>query len=94
MPLRTSRSHYRPRAASAASRTDDMLGSHRLPDTWSTIACGQRKTGAMWFDLAPDGKRAVILTSFVAQEAPKQEPEIVFLGNVFDYLRRTVPLGE
>ena len=42
----------------------------------------------------PDGKRALILTSVATPEAPRQEHEIVFLENFFDYLRRRVPLSK
>jgi len=52
------------------------------------------KTGATWFDIAPDGKRAVVLTPVASPEAPKQEHEVVFLFNFFDELRRRVPLAK
>jgi serine/threonine-protein kinase len=52
------------------------------------------KTAATWLDLAPDGKRAVVLTPVAAPETPKQEHEIAFLENFFDELRRRVPLGK
>jgi Tol biopolymer transport system component len=49
--------------------------------------------GTMW-DLAPDGKRVLVLTPGESAEAPKQEHEVVFLINFFDYLRQRVPVGK
>jgi hypothetical protein len=43
------------------------------------------------WDLAPDGKRVVVVTPIESTEAPKQEHEVVFLENFFDELRRKVP---
>ena len=43
-------------------------------------------------DLAPDGKRVLVATPVESAEAPKQEHEVVFLENFFDYLRQRVPL--
>jgi serine/threonine protein kinase/Tol biopolymer transport system component len=51
------------------------------------------KLDAQW-DLAPDGKRVVVVTPVESAEAPKQEHEVVFLENFFDELRRRVPLGK
>jgi hypothetical protein len=45
----------------------------------------------MW-DVAPDGKRVLVLTPVESAEAPKQEHEVVFLINFVDYLRQRVPL--
>jgi hypothetical protein len=45
-------------------------------------------------DLAPDGKRVVVVTPVASADAPKQEHEVVFLQNFFDELRRRVPLGK
>jgi len=50
---------------------------------------GFRNFNTTW-DLAPDGKRALVLTLV---EAPK-EHEIVVLLNFFDELRRKVPVGK
>jgi hypothetical protein len=50
------------------------------------------KLGGRAWGLAPDGKRAVVLTPVESAEAPKQEHEVVFLFNFFDELRRRVPL--
>jgi hypothetical protein len=46
------------------------------------------KLGGTQWDLAPDGKRVVVVTSVESVEAPKQEHEIVMLLNFFDELRR------
>lgn len=45
--------------------------------------------GGKQFDLAPDGKRVVVLTPV---DTPKAEHEVVLLENFFDYLRRRVPV--
>jgi len=50
-------------------------------------------TNGVW-DLAPDGKRVVVLTPVDSADARKQEHEVVFLQNFFDELRRRVPLGK
>jgi serine/threonine-protein kinase len=57
----------------------------------------------MWFeklgkirdgDIAPDGKRMLVLRPVVSVEPPKQEHTVVFLENFFDELRRKVPAGK
>ena len=45
-------------------------------------------------DLAPDGKRMLVLRLVESAEPPKQEHEVVFLFNFFDALRRRVPAGK
>jgi dipeptidyl aminopeptidase/acylaminoacyl peptidase len=45
------------------------------------------------WDLAPDGKRLLVLRPVESAEAPKQEHEVVFLINFFDELRRRAPAG-
>jgi eukaryotic-like serine/threonine-protein kinase len=52
------------------------------------------KLGGTDWDLAPDGKRVVVVTPVESAEAPKQEHEVVFLENFFDELRRRVPVGK
>ena len=52
------------------------------------------KLGGTDWDLAPDGKRLLVLTPGESAEAPKQEHEIVVLINFFDELRRRVPAGK
>jgi serine/threonine-protein kinase len=49
------------------------------------------KLGGTQWDLAPDGKRVVVLTPAETAEATKQEHEVVFLLNFFDELRRRAP---
>jgi len=46
------------------------------------------------WDLAPDGKRVVVLTPAESGEAAGQEHDLVFLENFFDELRRKVPAGK
>jgi serine/threonine-protein kinase len=46
------------------------------------------------WDLAPDGKRVLVLAPVESADAPKQEHEVVFLQNFFDYLRQRVPVGK
>jgi eukaryotic-like serine/threonine-protein kinase len=48
--------------------------------------------GALAFDLAPDGKRALVLAPAETPDAPKLDHTIVFLQNFFDELRRRVPV--
>lgn len=52
-----------------------------------------RLGGTNW-DLAPDGKRVVVLTPAQAPQAPRPEHEIVFVQNFFDYLRQRLPASE
>jgi serine/threonine protein kinase len=56
------------------------------PRVWIT------KLGGTDWDLAPDGKRAVVVSRVESAEAAKQEHEVVFLINFFDYLRQHVPV--
>jgi serine/threonine-protein kinase len=48
-------------------------------------------TGPGW-DLAPDGKRALVAERGESGEAPKAEHEMVLLENFFDYLRQKAPV--
>ena len=52
------------------------------------------KLGGTDWDLAPDGKRVLVLAPVETAEAPKQEHEVVLLENFFDELRRKVPVGK
>jgi hypothetical protein len=52
------------------------------------------KLGGTDWDLAPDGKRVVVVTPVESAGAPKQEHEVVFLENFFDELHRRVPVGK
>ena len=52
------------------------------PRAWIT------KLGGTDWDLAPDGKRAVVVSTVESSGAPKQEHDVVFLINFFDDLRQ------
>ena len=58
------------------------------PRLWSKLE------GAIDFDLAPDGKRLVVLTPVETPGAPHADHNVVFLQNFFDELRRLVPVGQ
>jgi hypothetical protein len=58
------------------------------PRVWLT------KLGGTEWDVAPDGKRLLVLTPVDSPQAPKQEHEAVFLENFFDCLRQRVPLAK
>ena len=49
--------------------------------------------GAAW-DLAPDGKRVLVVTPVESAEAPTADHHVVFLQNFLDELRRRVPLDK
>jgi serine/threonine-protein kinase len=66
-----------------------VVGKSRV---WIAKVGGVPTTISTW-DLAPDGKRVLVLTPVESAEAPKQEHEVVFLENFFDYLRQRVPPG-
>jgi serine/threonine-protein kinase len=77
------------------------------PRVWGTLASAQKTPSmvasiATGFDLAPDGKRLIVLapteegavrTNMTAPLVPRQEHTVVFLQNFFDELRRRVPTG-
>jgi hypothetical protein len=46
------------------------------------------------WDLAPDGRRALVLSQKESAEGLKREHELVFLENFFDYLRQRAPIGK
>ena len=56
------------------------------PTVWIT-----RIKGTVW-DLAPDGKRILVVTPVGSPDAPQQEHEVVLLENFLDYLRQRVPV--
>ncbi len=63
------------------------------PNVW--IAKLGRAPGTLTgWDLAPDGKRVVVVTPVESAEATKVDHELVFLQNFFDELRRRVPVGK
>jgi hypothetical protein len=49
--------------------------------------------GALGVDLAPDGKRLLMLTA-ASGSAPHAERTLIFVQNFFDELRRRVPIGK
>jgi WD40 repeat protein len=51
------------------------------------------KLGGTVWQLAPDGKRVVVVTPLELSGTPKQDHEAVLLLNFFDELRRRVPIG-
>jgi hypothetical protein len=51
------------------------------------------KLGEPSWDLAPDGRIAVV-TPLQSTQAPAAEHTVVFLQNFFDYLRRRVPVDK
>ena len=62
------------------------------PTVWiPTLGAVASGTAGLW-DLAPDGKRVVVVTPAGSAEALTQEHHVVFLQNFFDELRRKVPL--
>ncbi|MBZ5612307.1 MAG: protein kinase, partial [Acidobacteriia bacterium] len=73
-------------AASYTVKGDTFVAEK--PRVWIT------KLGGTDWDLAPDGKRVIVVTPVESGEGPKQDHEVVFLENFFDYLRQRVPLGK
>lgn len=53
----------------------------------------EKLPGTNW-DLAPDGKRVVVLTPVGSTQGSKAEHEVTFLFNFFDELRRRVPVAK
>ena len=51
-------------------------------------------SGAQGFDIAPDGKRLIVLMPTGSGGAPKAEHTLVFVQNFFDELRRRVPTSK
>jgi hypothetical protein len=49
---------------------------------------------AVAFDLAPDAKHVVVLTTATGGDAARPEHSVMFLQNFFDELRRRVPVGK
>ena len=62
------------------------------PRVWIAALGGTNNTGA--WDLAPDGKRVLVVSPVEGADATKAEHHVVFLQNFFDELRRRVPLGK
>lgn len=63
------------------------------PRVWVAALGGTTNTPGGW-DLAPDGRRVLVVTPVESADATKAEHDVVFLQNVFDELRRKVPLGK
>jgi len=55
-------------------------------------AAGSIATPVVNWDLAPDGERVLVVAPGESAEPARQEHEVVFLENFFDYLRQRVPL--
>jgi serine/threonine-protein kinase len=64
------------------------------PRVWIARLGGTASQNERQWDLAPDGKRVVVVTPMGSADASKQEHEVVFLQNFFDELRRRVPVGK
>ena len=63
------------------------------PRVWIVALGSSANTPGAW-DLAPDGKRVLVVTPVESADATKAEHHVVFLQNFFDELRRKVPLGK
>ena len=61
------------------------------PRVWIVALGSTTNTPGGW-DLAPDGKRVLVVTPVEGLDATKAEHHVVFLQNFFDELRRRVPL--
>jgi serine/threonine-protein kinase len=80
-------------AASYAVKGDTFVAEK--PRVWIARLGGtQSRLGGTQWDLAPDGKRVMVLMPVGSADGPTQEHEVVFLQNFFDELRRRVPLGK
>jgi serine/threonine protein kinase len=67
------------------SAPGDSFGTQK-PRVWLATP------GAQAFDVSPDGKRVIVLTSESAGAAPKAEHTLMLKQNFFDALRRRVPV--
>jgi Tol biopolymer transport system component len=77
-------------AASYSVKGDTFVADK--PRVWIAKLGGA--VGYTTWDLAPDGKRVLVVTPVESAEAPKQDHEVVFLQNFFDELRRRAPVGK
>jgi serine/threonine-protein kinase len=65
------------------------------PRVWAAKLAGATQfRGALWFDLAPDGKHLAVEVPVSTPEVPKPEHEVTLVFNFFDELRRRVPFTE
>jgi len=78
-------------ASYAVTRDTFVPGKPRL---WVPTRVASLRPNSYAWDLAPDGKRVVLLTPVDSSDGGKQEHEVVLLQNFFDELRRRVPLGK
>lgn len=79
-------------AASYAVTGDTFLPGK--PRVWAQKLVAPGRPNSYAWDLAPDGKRVVLLTPVDSSDSGKQEHVVVLLQNFFDELRRRVPLGK
>lgn len=63
------------------------------PRVWIVALGSTTNTPGGW-DLAPDGKRVLVVTPAESAGAANAEHHVVFLQNFFHELRRRVPLGK
>jgi hypothetical protein len=64
------------------------------PRVWLERPLAIRDNTTWSFDLAPDGKRVLVLIPTDQAEVQKQPTHVTFLFNFFDELRRRVPAGK
>ena len=79
-------------AASYAVAGDTFLPG--TPRVWVPKLVRPGRPNSYAWDLAPDGKRVVLLAPVESSDGGKQEHVVVLLQNFFDELRRRVPLGK
>jgi len=64
------------------------------PRVWLAKLGGFRAGFGTAWDLAPDGKRVVVVTPVETPGAPRQDHDVVMLFNFLDELRRRAPLNQ
>lgn len=64
------------------------------PRLWSEARLASAFNTGMNYDIAPDGKRAVVFAPVEAPEAQQAQNHVISLENFFDELRRKVPVGK
>jgi len=69
-----------------AVKGDDFVADR--PRIWTRLPAGYATGG---FDLAPDGKRFVVVTPVEAAQAQIEQSHVTFLLNFFDELRKRAP---
>ena len=63
------------------------------PRIWSEKRLANAFNGGSNYNLAPDGKRAVVFAPVGVPAAQQAQNHVIFLENFFDELRRKVPVG-